>query len=112
MKYVLLAWATPLALFWGWFFLSANDINFGSVYLSRGLHELVFELYGQMLGIDPATIPWLVAKACIFDTFLIAGLFAFRRRKVLIALFRDWRAKNFAQPVSATDAAGRARLEG
>ncbi len=57
MKYVIAIWAAPLVLFWGWFFLSLHDINFGSVYLSRQLHELVFKLYGEMLGVDPGSIP-------------------------------------------------------
>ena len=112
MKYVFFVWAAPLGLFWGWFFLSANDINFGSIYLSRGLHDLVFELYGEMLGLAPETIPWLVAKACIFDTFLIACIFAFRRRAQLRVWFAARRAQYFAQPLSGADAAGRARLEG
>ena len=112
MRYLLIFWAAPLGFFWGWFFLSANDINFGSIYLSRALHELVFELYGQMLGMDPATIPWLVAKACILDTFLIGCIFAFRRRKQLRVWFEAKRAHYLPKPLSGADAAGRARLEG
>jgi hypothetical protein len=50
MRYLFALWAAPLVLFWGWFFLSLNDINFGYVMLSRQLHDLVFQLYGQMLG--------------------------------------------------------------
>lgn len=83
MKYLFFAWATPLALFWGWFFLSLNDINFGTIYFSRALHEVLFELYGQMLGLDPSTIPWLIAKACVFDTLILLAIWAFRRRKEL-----------------------------
>ncbi|MDP3895306.1 MAG: DUF6105 family protein [Mesorhizobium sp.] len=112
MRYLLIFWAAPMGFFWGWFFLSANDINFGSIYLSRALHELVFELYGQMLGMDPATIPWLVAKACVFDTLLIAGIFAFRRRAQLRVWFAGQRARHFPPRISAADAAGRAPLEG
>ena len=29
MRYLIALWAMPLALFWGWYFLSLNDINFG-----------------------------------------------------------------------------------
>ena len=54
-------------LFWGWFFLSLNDMNFGYVMLTRQVHDLVFQLYGDMLGIDPAIIPAMVARACVFD---------------------------------------------
>jgi Family of unknown function (DUF6105) len=56
--------------------------------LSRRLHDLVFQLYGDMLGIDPATIPWLVARACVFDGFLVAGIVAFRCRKPIAAWVR------------------------
>lgn len=112
MKYVLLAWAAPLGLFWGWFFLSANDINFGSIYLSRALHDLVFQLYGEMLGIDGATIPWLVAKACILDTGILLGIWAFRRRRELRAWLEAKRARYFPAEFSAGRADGRARLEG
>lgn len=112
MRYILIFWAAPLGFFWGWFFLSANDINFGSIYLSRQLHELVFELYGQMLGLDPTTIPGLVAKACIFDTFLIGCLFAFRRRADIRVWIRTQRERHFPQQLNEAGEAGRARLEG
>ncbi|RRH99210.1 hypothetical protein EH240_18385 [Mesorhizobium tamadayense] len=81
MRALFAFWAAPLVLFWGWFFLSLNDMNFGYVMLSRQLHDLVFQLYGQMLGIDPAIIPGMVARACVFDSFLLVGLVAFRRRR-------------------------------
>jgi hypothetical protein len=95
MKYVVAVWATPLVLFWGWFFLSLNDINFGTIYLSRRLHDLVFHLYGQMLGIDPQLIPGMVAKACAFDTVLILAIWAFRRRREIAAWMRDRRERYF-----------------
>lgn len=93
MRYLIAAWAAPLAIFWGWYFLSANDIDFGYLILSRRMHDLVFELYGQMLGIDPATIPALVAKACVFDSLLIVAIYAFRRRTAIIAYAREMRAR-------------------
>ena len=85
MKYIFAAWAAPLVIFWGWFFLSLNDINFGSVFLTRDLHDLVFQIYGEMLGVDPETIPMMVANACIFDTGIIAAIWAFRRRREIAA---------------------------
>lgn len=91
MRYVFALWALPLTVFWGWYFLSLNDLNFGFVMLTRQLHDLVFELYGEMLGIEPATIPPLVAKACVIDTLLILALWAFRRRQQLLAWGRSWR---------------------
>ena len=71
MRYLIALWAFPLVLFWGWYFLSLNDINFGYVVLSRRLNDVVFELYGEMLGIDPATIPPMIARTCVFE--LVSG---------------------------------------
>jgi len=86
MRYVLIFWALPLGLFWSWYFLSLNDLDFGSVMLSREMHDLVFGLYGDLLGIEPSTIPPLVARACVIDTFILLGIVAFRRRRAI----RDW----------------------
>jgi hypothetical protein len=88
MRWVFAAWALPMGLFWGWFFLSLNNVHFGYVMLTRDAHDIVFQLYGNMLGIDPETIPGLVARACILDTFLILGIWAFRRRKEISAWVR------------------------
>ena len=88
MRTLLLLWITPLVLFWVWYFLSLNDMNFGYVMLSRQLHDMVFQLYGEILGIDPAIIPGMVARACVFDSFLVAGIIAFRRRKKIAAWWR------------------------
>ncbi|CAG1011083.1 hypothetical protein RHIZO_03916 [Rhizobiaceae bacterium] len=85
MKYVFAVWATPLVLFWGWYFLSLNDIHFGYIMLTRQAHDLIFQLYGQMIGMDPQAIPMLVAQACIFDTGLIVAIWAFRRRREIRA---------------------------
>ena len=96
MKYVFAIWAAPLVLFWGWFFLSLNNINFGSVYLSRQLHDLVFQIYGDMIGVDPASIPLMIAEACIIDTAIIVAIWAFRRRREISAWFRD-RYRRYAE---------------
>ena len=68
MRYILIFWAAPLGFFWGWYFLSYNDISFGMSFFSRQMHDLVFQIYGHILGIDPQIILAMVAKACIFDT--------------------------------------------
>ncbi|WP_084569593.1 DUF6105 family protein [Mesorhizobium sp. LNHC229A00] len=95
MRYIFALWAAPMALFWGWFYLSLNDMNFGYVMLSRQLHDLVFQLYGQMLGIDPATIPGMVAKACVFDGMLLAAIWVFRRRREILG----WVRRRWTGPV-------------
>ncbi|MER8749903.1 DUF6105 family protein [Mesorhizobium sp. M1050] len=94
MRYIFAFWAAPMAIFWGWFYLSANDINFGYTMLSRQMHDFFFQLYGQMLGIDPVTIPDMVAKACVFDGFLLIALWAFRRRREITG----WVSRRWAGP--------------
>lgn len=93
MRYLIAAWFAPLALFWGWYFLSLNDMNFGYILLSRPLHDLVFQLYGETLGIDPTIIPGLIAKACVFDTLIVLAIWAFRRRRVIVGWFRAGRER-------------------
>lgn len=97
MRYVLALWAAPLIIFWGWFFLSLNNINFGYIMLTRQVHDLLFRLYGEMLGIDPAIIPGMVARACILDTLLLLALYAFRRRRPILAWLRVRRERHFGQ---------------
>ncbi len=99
MRYILLFWAVPMGLFWGWFYLSYNDINFGLTFLSRAVHDFAFGFYGNLLGIDPQTIPPLVARACVVDTVVIFAIYAFRRRRDIIAW---WNASR--QPTVAPEA--------
>jgi hypothetical protein len=101
MRYLLILWAAPLAIFWGWFFLSVNDLHFGFVFLSREVHDLVFHIYGQTLGLDPAAIPMLVAKACIFDTLIIGAIYAFRRRREIAAWAREMRSRHLSEAPEA-----------
>jgi hypothetical protein len=92
MRYILLFWAAPLGFFWGWYFLSLNDISMGTDFFSRKLHDLVFSIYGNILGVEPDLIPALVAKACVFDTLLIAAIFAFRKRAAIIGWVKPARS--------------------
>lgn len=98
MRYILIFWAAPMGFFWGWYFLSLNDINMGMSFFSRQLHDLVFTIYGNILGMDPAVIPGHVARACLFDTALIFGIFAFRKRQSII----EW-VKSMKAPVQAVE---------
>jgi hypothetical protein len=105
MKYVLAAWAAPLVLFWGWFFLSLNDINFGSIFLTRQLHDVVFQIYGEMLGVPPQTIPAMIADACIVDTAVIVAIWALRRRREIAAWIRARYGRSFpARPEPEAEA--------
>lgn len=106
MRYIFIFWAAPLGIFWGWYFLSLNDMNFGYVMLTRDVHDFAFRLYGKMLGIEPEIIPGLVARACVVDTLLILAIFAFRRRRPIIEWVRGLRARS--EVGAATPEVGRA----
>ena len=94
MKWVLFFWALPLAILGSWYSLSYYDINFGYLILSRQMHDVVFQVYGNILGIPPDSIPPLVLRAIIVDTLLLIAIVAFRRRKTIIAWWKNRQASN------------------
>lgn len=101
MKWFLILWAGPIALLGSWYGLSYYDMSFGIFMLTRDAHDLVFQIYGHILGIPPEDLPPLVLRAIIFDSFLVLGLIAFRRRKKIWAW---WQARHQASPgVLASD---------
>jgi len=90
MKWFLIFWATPIVLLGSWYGLSYYDMSFGIFMLTRQAHDLVFAVYGHVLGIPPETIPPLVARAIVVDSLIVFALIGFRRRKKIIAW---WRAR-------------------
>lgn len=90
MKWILILWAVPLTLLGSWYGLSYYDINFGTRILSRDLHDLVFIIYGNLLGLDPDVIPGLVLKAVILDSTVLFGFILLRKhRKAIAAALRS-----------------------
>ena len=81
MRVLLILWFVPIALLGVWYGLSVNDWHFGTRIFSRELHDLVFGLYGRMLGMPPAELKPLVFKAVLLDSLLVLGIAAFRWRK-------------------------------
>lgn len=79
MRFLLWMWFAPLAFFWSWYVLAVNDV--GYIVLSREMYDRVFEIYGGMLGVDPAIIPAWLARVCIIDSAVVLGIFAFVRRR-------------------------------
>lgn len=107
MRYILLFWALPMGFFWSWYLLSYHDMSFGMPFLTRDVHDYAFGFYANILGIDPATIPPLVLRACIVDTGLIFAIFAFRKRREIAAWWRDRRFAMAGQRQFAVSEAGR-----
>ena len=97
MKWFLIFWAGPIALLGSWYGLSYYDMNFGIFMLTRDAHDLVFQIYGHILGIPPEDLPPLVMRAIVFDSFLVFALLAFRRRKQIRAW---WQARRQSAPAA------------
>jgi hypothetical protein len=90
MKWAILFWAAPVAFLTGWYGLSYHDVNFGYFMLSRDAHDLVFEIYGQVLGMPAEDVPPLVFKAIVFDTLLVFALIPlWRYRKVVFSFVKE-----------------------
>ena len=81
MRIFLILWAFPLIFFWGWYGLSAYDINFGIQFLSRRTHDIAFNLYGNILGMPAAGVPLALVKIFAFDSLFVVALVAWRWRK-------------------------------
>ena len=91
MKWFLILWAAPLIILCSWYGLSYYDISFGFFMLTRETHDLVFRIYGSVLGIPPESIPPLVARALVFDTGIVLAIVAWRRRRNIAAWWRRQR---------------------
>ena len=101
MKWFLILWAGPIALLGSWYGLSYYDMNFGFFMLTRETHDLVFQIYGHILGIPPEDLPPLVLRAIVVDSMLVLAIIAFRRRKQILAW---WQARRQSSPaVRASD---------
>lgn len=94
MKWILILWAGPVLLLTSWYGLSYYDMSFGFFMLTRQSHDLVFQIYGHILGIPPETIPPLVARAIAFDSLVVFSIIAFRKRKEIAAW---WRKRQLAR---------------
>lgn len=103
MKWFLILWAGPISFLAAWYTLSYYDMSFGIYMLSREAHDLVFSIYGGVLGLPPETIPPLVARALAFDTVLVFALLAFRKRKIILAWLRARRGLPDAHHASSAD---------
>lgn len=91
MKWFLVFWLGPIAFLGGWYGLSYYDINFGYFMLTRQAHDMVLQIYGDTLGIAPASVAPLVAKAIATDSIFVVAILLFRRRDRIRAW---WRARS------------------
>lgn len=108
MKWFLLAWLIPIVLLGGWYGLSYHDIHFGFVMLTRRAHDLVFEIYGNILGMPPQDIPPLVIKAVFVDSLIVLGIVAFRYRKGIGGWIREKRGGYAESPAESEESLSKA----
>ena len=94
MKTLLLLWALPITILGAWYGLSYYDMSFGIFMLTRDAHDLVFQIYGNVLGIAPETIPPLVLRAIIVDSLILFAIIGFRRRKQIKAWWMSRQEKS------------------
>ncbi len=87
MKWALIFWIAPLAIIGGWYGLSYYDMSFGYFMLTRQAHDLVFQVYGNILGLPPEQIPGLVARAIVIDSLVLFAIILWRRRKAIMAFY-------------------------
>ena len=104
MKWFLILWAGPIALLGSWYGLSYYDMSFGFFMLTRDAHDLVFNIYGHVLGIPPESIPPLVLRAIIVDSLIVLAILAFRRRKRIADWWRSRRQEPLASDESLSSA--------
>ncbi|MEO0328579.1 MAG: DUF6105 family protein [Pseudomonadota bacterium] len=97
MRVVLALWGAPLVLFWGWYGLSAYNINFGLFFLERRFHDAVFGIYSNILGIPAEEIPLLVAKLLVIDTLIILAVAALRWYKKWLPQSIAWIKSQFSE---------------
>lgn len=90
MKWFLFLWGGPIVVLSLWYGLSYYDMNFGIFMLRKDFNELVFQVYGNVLGLPPEILPGLVAKAVLTDSAVLFAIIGFRRRKQIAAW---WQAR-------------------
>ncbi|OKP72167.1 DUF6105 family protein [Ensifer adhaerens] len=88
MKWFLILWGGPILLLGSWYGLSYYDMSFGFFMLTRQTHDLVFQIYGNVLGIPPETIPPLVARAIVVDSLIVFAIIGFRKRRQIATWYR------------------------
>jgi hypothetical protein len=98
MKWFLILWAGPVLFLGGWYWLSYYDMSFGIFMFSRQIHDLVFQIYGNMLGIPPESLPPLVARAIAFDSLLVFSLLGYRKRKAIASWWQARQSSRSSAP--------------
>lgn len=90
MRVILILWLIPVVLFWGWYGLSANNMHFGWFFLTRGFHDHLFVIYGNILHMPPEEVPEKLAWVFGIDTVIVFGIAALRWYKKWLPQSWNW----------------------
>jgi hypothetical protein len=101
MKWLLILWAAPVSFLGAWYWLSYYDMSFGIFMFTRHTHDLVFQIYGRILGMPPEALPPLVARAIAFDSLVVFAIIGLRKRAEIVAW---WKGRRLSKPVSPRSA--------
>ena len=94
MRVILILWFLPLFLFWGWYFLSLNNIHFGLFFLTHAFHDHLFNIYGRILHMPAEDVPLALAWLFAIDSLIVLGIAALRWYKRWLPQSYAWiRAK-------------------
>lgn len=89
MRWLLSIWFVPIAFLVLWLLLAANDWSLGVHFFSREMYDTVFGVYANVLGVPAESLPPLVVRALVLDSLIVLALYAFRRRKPIMAFLRE-----------------------
>ena len=97
MRTILILWALPIVIFWGWYGLSAYDIHFGLNFLTRAFHDQLFVIYGNIMHLPPEDVPWALAWLFTVDTLILFGVAALRWYKKWLPQSWNWLSGKYNQ---------------
>ena len=86
-RVLIFLWLSPVVLFSAWISFSMLDWHFGLPFMTREAHDLVFNAYEAILGIERARIVALIRNALILDAVVLGLIVAWKRRTQIRGLF-------------------------
>ena len=86
-RILIILWLSPIVLFALWIGLSTADISLGLPFMTREVHDLVFQGYQRVLGLSRIEILTMLQQALWLDVAILAALIAWRRRDQVAALY-------------------------
>lgn len=78
-RILIILWLSPIVLFSAWLGLSAMDWHLGLPFMTREVHDRVFEAYRLVLGYEREELLVILRNALLLDAALLSALIVWRR---------------------------------